>query len=143
MHQEPDLIISRKFKIAFLGVALLGFMDAAYLTTVHYLHIIPPCYIVKGCETVTTSGYSFILGIPVALLGAFYYLTIFSMVLYYVDKRAQWILPWIARVTILGFLFSLWFIYVQGFIINEWCMYCIFSAWSSSADWSPWRCGRR
>jgi uncharacterized membrane protein len=132
MERAPDPVLPRKFKIAFLVVALLGFLDASYLTMVHYLHIIPPCYIVQGCETVTTSAYSKILGIPVALLGALYYLTVFSLMLFYADKREIRVLPFITGATVLGFLSSLWFLYVQGVLIGEWCMYCLFSALTSS-----------
>jgi len=132
MERSIDPIIPRKLKIIFLCVAFLGFLDASYLTMVHYLHIIPPCYIVQGCQSVTTSSYSFILGVPVALLGTSYYLVVFGLMLFYADTRKLWILPWITSTTVLGFLFSLWFLYAQAFIIREWCMYCLFSALTST-----------
>lgn len=132
MERPVDTLIPRKLKIVFLCIALLGFLDASYLTVVHYLHIIPPCYIVQGCETVTTSSYAVILGVPVAVLGALYYLVVFAAMLFYVDTRKVLILPWITGVTTLGFLSSIWFLYVQGFVIGEWCMYCLFSALTST-----------
>ena len=50
-----------------LGVAGVGI--AGYLTYVHYAGLHPICGISHGCETVQTSVYSNLFGIPVALLG--------------------------------------------------------------------------
>lgn len=50
----------------------LGFLDSLYLTIQHYQHAIPPCT-VGGCETVLTSSFATLWGIPVALLGAVFY----------------------------------------------------------------------
>ena len=60
-----------------IGVlAFLGFLDAVYLTVLHYKNAIPPCTIAHGCETVLTSSYATIFGIPIALIGAGFYLTV-------------------------------------------------------------------
>ena len=117
----------------FLIVSLLGFLDAAYLTIEHYRGVVPPCAIVTGCETVTTSQFSLILGVPVALLGAMYYLllTVLS-ILYFDTKNERWIKR-AAILTPLGLLASTWFIYLQAFIIKAWCLYCLGSATTSLA----------
>ena len=116
-----------------MAVSLLGFLDAAYLTIEHYRGVVPPCAIVTGCETVTTSQFSLILGVPVALLGAMYYLllTVLS-ILYFDTKNERWIKR-AAILTPLGLLASTWFIYLQAFIIKAWCLYCLGSATTSLA----------
>ena len=123
-----------KTKLAplFLVISLLGFLDAAYLTIEHYRGVVPPCAIVTGCETVTTSQYSLILGVPVALLGAVYYLLLIILsILYFDTKNERWIKR-AAILTPLGLLASTWFIYLQGFIIKAWCLYCLGSATTST-----------
>lgn len=112
--------------------AFLGFLDAMYLATSHFIGIVPPCLVVGGCEQVTTSSYSVILGIPVAVMGALYYLSVLAAALLYVDKKHPLAIKVLQVLTGTGFLFTLWFLYVQGFIINAWCTYCLFSAFTST-----------
>jgi uncharacterized membrane protein len=124
--------IPRSLIFAFLIVAFLGFVDASYLTATHYSNIALPCYIVQGCETVTTSVYSKIFGIPVSLLGVLYYLSVLVIVMIYVDKRNKTILKILHGLTSAGFIMTLWFLYAQAIIIQEYCLYCLFSALTST-----------
>lgn len=123
--------VPTSFVIALLVVATLGFADAAYLTIEHFKGVIPPCSVVSGCETVLTSSYSSILGMPVSLLGAIYYLLIAVGAFAYIDTKKTVVLKWTLSITIFGLLMSLWFIFLQAFIINAWCLYCLGSAASS------------
>ena len=59
------------------ALVLAGIGIAGYLTYVHYAGLQPICGISHGCETVQTSSYASLLGIPVALLGLVSYLLIF------------------------------------------------------------------
>lgn len=118
--------------LAFLIVSALGFADAIYLTTQHFLGAPVACSILKGCEQVTTSPYSLIFGIPVALLGSLYYLTIIVLSVIYLDSRKIYFLNTIAKITPLGFLASLYFVYLQIFIIKAICLYCMGSAVTST-----------
>lgn len=117
----------------FIIVAFLGFLDASYLTFEHYRGVIPPCGSSGGCEAVATSEYAVIIGIPVALMGALYYLFILLSSFYVMDRERYDLLPWIAAVTIAGLLTSLWLIYLQLFVIEAICIYCMFSAGTSIA----------
>lgn len=119
--------------IAILVVAALGFADAAYLTIEHYKGVIPPCSIVSGCETVLTSSYSIVLGVPVSLLGAIYYFLIAGGIFAYIDTKKTAILKWTLSITIFGLLMSLWFIFLQAIVIKAWCLYCLGSAATSIA----------
>lgn len=136
---------SHKFLyFALLSVSLLGFLDASYLTVKHFVGTPLPCSVLQGCEEVTTSQYSLIGGVPVALLGAIYYLAIFVLIFLYLNRRVSHFatdngvrenedkpLILAARLTIFGFLASLWFIYLQLFVIKAICLYCMFSAFTS------------
>lgn len=115
-----------------IGIAFLGFADATYLTNEHYFSIPLPCTIFHGCETVLTSPYSVIFGIPVALLGVLYYLTVFILLVCAIDMQKK-ICARLAMVcTPLGFLASLYFVYLQIFVIKALCLYCMVSATTST-----------
>lgn len=116
----------------FLIAAFIGFFDASYLSANHLLGTIPPCIAVSGCESVTTSQYSKILGIPVAIIGSLYYLSACIVGLYYLDKRKKMATPVMVTLGTIGFLMSLWFLYVQAFLIGEFCTYCLISAGTST-----------
>lgn len=119
--------------VAFLVVSFLGFLDATYLTIEHFRGVIPPCTFLSGCEKVTTSEYSVVLGVPVALGGSVFYLLIFILTtLYFQFKRADF-LKYIFYLSILGFLASLTFVYIQLFVIEAICIYCMFSVLTSTA----------
>jgi len=122
----------RRLVFALLAFAPLGFLDASYLTIEHFLNRVPPCSLVHGCELVTTSSYSLIFGIPTALLGALYYLAIILALVYYLDTKQTNILRVAAAATAIGFLFSLYLVYLQLFVLNAICLYCMISALSST-----------
>lgn len=109
-------------------LSFLGFLDASYLAIEHYLGGIPPCSILAGCETVLTSSYAEVFGVPVALFGALYYFAIFMSTLLIVslDLEFLWIL--IAIISSAGLLASAYFVYLQIFVIGAICLYCLFSA---------------
>lgn len=117
--------------ITFLVVSFLGFLDATYLTAQHYLGSIPPCVITTGCETVLTSEHNAIFGIPVALTGSIYYLTLFLLAVFALDMKPAAI-RFAAYLTPIGFLASFYFVYLQLFVIKEICSYCIVSATTST-----------
>lgn len=118
--------------IIFLVLALVGFLDASYLTLEHYRGTVPPCSIIRGCEKVTTSQFSQVLGIPVALLGACYYLLIIILAIAYLDTKKTRLLTLAGALTPIGLLASLWFVYIQWRVIGAWCLYCLGSATTST-----------
>ncbi|MFQ5661714.1 MAG: vitamin K epoxide reductase family protein [Candidatus Paceibacteria bacterium] len=102
-------------------LSLLGLADSIYLTIKHFTHSDINCSIFNGCDLVTTSIYSTILGVPVALLGVIFY----GLVLTFAVRRSLALLLIISSI---GFLISIWFVYTQGFILNAFCFYCLISA---------------
>lgn len=118
--------------VCFLIFSAIGFVDATYLTVKHFLGTPIPCAILQGCEQVTNSQYATVFGVPVALLGSFYYLTVLILSVIYLDARKLLALKLAASLTIFGFLASLWFIFLQIFIIKAICLYCMFSAATST-----------
>ncbi|WKZ26421.1 MAG: vitamin K epoxide reductase family protein [Candidatus Paceibacterota bacterium] len=126
--------MTKSIKIAvviFLVVGVIGFLDATYLTVEHYRGNIPPCTI-QGCEVVLTSEQSKIFGVPVALLGALYYLVILILSVSFLDGKKEGVIRFASRLTFLGFIASVYFVYLQFFVIGEICQYCMISAGTST-----------
>lgn len=119
------------FAILFLVIALIGFADATYLTIQDSLNVIPPCFVASGCETVLTSAWSKIGGIPVALLGALYYLAIVILSGIFLFTKKESVLRITSWGTFLGLFATLWFVSLQLFIIKNICFYCMISAATS------------
>jgi uncharacterized membrane protein len=108
-------------------VSLLGLADALYLTVQHLTGQSVRCTIVSGCSEVLSSSYAVVSGVPLALIGAAAYFSVFSLAtLAAFGYRIAGTL--LAPVILLMFLFSLWLIYLQAFVIGAWCQFCLFSA---------------
>lgn len=123
---------STLWKSVFLITAILGFIDATYLTTQHFLHRIPACSLLRGCEKVTTSSFSTIFGVPVALLGSLFYVSLIILFVLYTDSKKPFFLNLARIFTLAGFFFSLYLVFLQVFILKALCMYCLFSASTST-----------
>jgi uncharacterized membrane protein len=117
------------FSLAALAalVSLIGLGDAIYLTINHFTGEPVPCSIVSGCETVLTSEYATIAGIPLAALGAMAYFAAFSLAtLSAFGNLKTWFLFGVQ--IILMALFSFWLLYLQAFEIGAFCQFCLLSA---------------
>ena len=120
--------IPKWIPILFLVGGFIGFIDSSYLSVLHYKNIIPPCSVLGECEAVLTSRYATTFGVPNALLGVFYYLVVVVFSVLYLDtKQAKYILAAVAAIAV-GSVFTLWFIYLQAFVIKAFCGYCLLSA---------------
>lgn len=119
-----------KLPLAAAFVALVGLGDAIYLTIQHYTGEKVPCSVTGGCEAVLTSSYAEIGGIPLAAFGAAAYFIAFSLaILAAFGNRLMWKLFGIQTALMAGF--SLWLIYLQAFVILEYCQFCLLSAATS------------
>ena len=108
-------------------VALIGLADAIYLTIKHYTGEQVPCSIVEGCEQVLTSSYAEIAGIPLAIFGAAAYFAAFSLaILAAFGNRSMWTLFGIQVSLML--IFTAWLVYLQAFVIEAYCQFCLLSA---------------
>lgn len=113
-------------------IAILGLLDATYLTILHYRGVLPSCNLVVGCENVLTSNFATFAAIPVALLGTLFYLSILICTLLYLDTKKLACLRVAFLLTIPGLLASLYFLYLQAFVIHYYCQYCLFSLFTST-----------
>lgn len=107
-------------------LAAAGFLDALYLSVEHYLHRVPPCSIVTGCETVLTSRYATLLGIPVALWGALYYLVVFTLSVKL--KNQPHFITLLILIVSVGLVISGVLLYLQAAVLQAYCLFCLISA---------------
>ena len=108
-------------------VSLLGLVDSIYLTVEHLSGRSVRCTIVRGCSEVLSSPYASIRGVPLALIGAIAYFTVFSLATLaaFKYKSAARLLPIIVGIM---FLTTLWLFYLQAFVIKAFCQFCLLSA---------------
>jgi uncharacterized membrane protein len=111
--------------------ALIGAIDAAYLTYVKLTHI--PIYCTPGlgdCASVQNSRWSTIWGIPLSLFGFAMYLAIIGLLLF--GPKIKLIKPYsnylLFGIGLFGFLYSLYLTYLEFFVIHALCQWCILSA---------------
>jgi uncharacterized membrane protein len=124
MTNLKHLLITNLNK-GFIILSFLGFLDATYLTILHYQNIIPPCSLVKGCETVLTSKYAVIGSFPVALLGSIYYLLMIILGILYYQKKVQQIFRLLLLFVFIAVISNMYFFYLQAFVIKAFCQFCL------------------
>lgn len=129
---KPSKISLKMVVAGWLCFSLIGFLDATYLTIQHYRGFLLECGPEAGCDAVLNSQFAVIGGIPLALLGSLYYLSIFLLTVAYGDRKNQKILSMVFILTAAGFLASLVLSYLQLAVIRAICLYCLVSAISST-----------
>lgn len=129
---KPSKPLSSWLPWAFVVLGFLGFLDASYLTVSHFTGSAVNCSITAGCDTVLSSKYSQIFGIPLALFGLFYYLLILGTAFFYLETGKKDALKILTCATVFGFLFSGWLVYLQLFVLDSICQYCMLSAINST-----------
>ena len=110
---------------------LAGILDAGYLSFEKLTQ--SPIYCTPGignCNTVNSSSYSVLLGIPVAYLGLFMYLAILFLLVFgeSIQSLKPYTLYLMFGLSFFGFLFSLYLTYLEIWVIKAICEWCIISA---------------
>lgn len=111
-----------------IALAFLGLIDAGYITVKYYSGGEVACPITGGCSDVLTSAYSQIMGFPISAYGFIFYLAALLLAFLYLDSGRKWIENAMPLLGFTGFLFTLWFVYLQIFVIEAICFYCMVSA---------------
>lgn len=112
----------------FALVALVGFGNAAYLFYKYYMGESLSCGLLEGCNIVAQSPYAKVFGVPLSLFGVFFYAAVIFLSLVMLIRPSARVALWILGGSALGVLFSTYFVYLQFFVIDAICIYCMFSA---------------
>ena len=112
-------------------LALIGFFDALYLWA-HNAGLTGPIVCGVGdCETVQSSIYAKIGGVPVSAIGVLGYIALLVLCLVGVQPKhrgSRLIGGLLLGGATLGIGFSGWLTYLEAAVIHAWCQYCVGSA---------------
>lgn len=117
-----------------LLLSFLGLVDSSYLTWEHFNNVLPPCTInnflpiISDCGKVLRSSYSVMFGIPLAVAGVFQYSLLLIAIIALIIFRKKIFTYWIIFQSMIGAIFSLYFMYIQLVILKSICIYCTLSA---------------
>lgn len=119
------------FYATILLAASGGFGVACYIyyTKNHSGQLV--CPVGSNCNVVIKSRYSKFLGVPIEYFGMLYYALIITTYLTAIfASHLVTDLFWstILILTIGAFLFSLYLLFVQAFLLRQWCIWCLLSA---------------
>jgi uncharacterized membrane protein len=121
--------MDKRLKQVTIALSVLGLLVAIYMTIFKLTNNENMCIGSHGCSIVNASGYSEIRGIPVAVFGVLGYLSI--LVLLYLETKPGFFQTngsmLLFTVTLAGFLFTLWLVYVVVALIKAYCPFCITS----------------
>ncbi|MFV8828136.1 vitamin K epoxide reductase family protein [Alkalihalobacterium sp. APHAB7] len=114
----------------FTAIAVLGWAVSIFLTGVHFWVLpLPASFDVTGTPwAVMTSEWAYVMGIPLALMGGFYYLTTLVLSGLWFQTRHPLVLKVLTPITIIGVMSSAFFVYLQLFVIEAICPFCLVSA---------------
>jgi len=111
-------------------LAGIGLLDALYLSWIKITHGAVYCGTSGECETVNSSRYSEVSGIPIAYLGLLAFAAI--ILLLYMERRGQF---WqenapllVFGISLVGVLYSVYLTYLEIWVIRAICPYCVISA---------------
>lgn len=118
-------------KKATIIIAILGILDAIYLTIIKFTDNKALCIEGIGdCWTVNNSSYSEWNGIPISIFGIFAYLTIIMILIF--QNRVKFFFDFgstfVFGIALTGFFFSIYLTYLQFAVIKAVCPFCIISA---------------
>ena len=113
------------------GLALAGIFLALYLLLYKLGMIGALTCSVGSCETVNTSKWATLLGIPVAGWGVAWYLATFVLALVSIQEKfadSRFMSLALLLMTASGLIFSTYLTYLELFVIHAICQWCVVSA---------------
>jgi len=122
--------MDKKLNWVSIILTTVGVLIAVYMTIYKWTANNAMCLGSGDCSTVNASPYSQIYGIPVALVGVFGYFAILFLLLFnnrfgkFVEQNH---LYGIFGLTVTGFIFTVYLVYLEAFIIKAFCPFCVAS----------------
>jgi uncharacterized membrane protein len=117
-------LADRRLRLVIAVLCVIGIGVAGYLTYVHYAGIKVLCLSSGDCETVQSSSYAKLGGIPVAVLGLAGYVLILASL----AVRGELGRTAAFGLALVGFGFSAYLTYRELFTIHAICQWCVSSA---------------
>jgi uncharacterized membrane protein len=122
--------VKDKLFLSSVILAIIGLVDSLYLYWVKISNAYALCGPIGDCESVNSSPYAEIAGVPIALLGAGAYLSILGFLFF--ERRGRFwseYSPYIIfGISLAGVLYSAYLTYIEVAILRAICPYCVLSA---------------
>ncbi|NJN97381.1 MAG: hypothetical protein HC875_26515 [Anaerolineales bacterium] len=131
LQQLDHWPITRIGTRAIPGLALLGLGVAVYLAYVEITHVEAICGPIGACNVVQSSPYARIFGIPIAVLGVLFYLLVGVLWVgqkYLPGRWAGLVEVELLGLSVTGLLFSIYLTWLELFVIQAVCAWCLSSA---------------
>ena len=121
--------MDKRLKQVIVAITVLGLLVSIYMTIYKVTNNDSMCLGLGGCSIVNASGYSEVYGIPVAAVGVLGYLSILAAL--YLEGRPGFFQSngsmILFGLTLTGFLFTVWLIFVEVALLKAYCPFCITS----------------
>lgn len=120
------------FADTFLALTVLGAINAGHLAWLHITEKPMVCPLDHDCSVVTKSRWSTMLGVRNEFWGTLFFVAEFIAALCLVlnprESTTLGLTHWIFYATVGGFIYSLYLVGLQIFVIKDYCFYCMVSA---------------
>ena len=117
--------------VVLLVAAIAGTAVSGYLAWENAQGKSGVCTVVHGCSTVQQSKYGKVLGIPISIPGLALYVVLVAAAGLLLTNFRGWASYAILIAffgSLFGLAFSAFLTYLEAFVIDAWCIYCIVSA---------------
>ena len=112
-----------------VALAILGLLVSIYMTVYKVTSNDNMCLGSGDCSTVNASRYSEVNGIPVALIGVLGYAAIIG--LHWLERKNDFFEQngsmILFGISLFGFFFTLWLVYVEVAVLKALCPFCVTS----------------
>jgi uncharacterized membrane protein len=121
--------MDKRLRQFMIGLAILGLLVSIYMTIYKLTNNEAMCIGNGGCSVVNASRYSEVAGIPVALVGVGGYLAILALL--FLERQPGFFaengIMMLFGISLVGFLFTLYLIFVEIRLIHALCPFCLTS----------------
>lgn len=114
--------------IAFLGLLVSGYLFVTYVSPIPIV-----CGPSGGCHTVQASQYASHFGLPTPAYGMLYYFALGIMASLWNKDNTRVLFPLIVFTTGTGLAVSAYLTYLEAFVVQAWCTWCVVSAMLATA----------
>ncbi|MBK8935731.1 MAG: vitamin K epoxide reductase family protein [Chloroflexi bacterium] len=130
LTQAGGALNSGKGRSGLMGALMaIGLVVSGYLAYVETTHVTAVCGPVGECNIVQSSPYAHIFGIPIAVLGLLFYISVAGLwLLQRVETWQRLAVLALVGLAFGGTLFSLYLTLLELLVIGAVCMWCLTSA---------------
>jgi uncharacterized membrane protein len=124
---KPSLHSQTVRNLLLVALAVIGLIDASYITVNHYAGTYLSCSADAACDEVLNSEFSTLGPIPISAMGLLYYLAILGLAVCPASKFSLR-QPILVVLTGCGLAVSAYLIWLQAAVLHSFCNYCMLSA---------------